>query len=220
MKKHPDIFSDRALLESANKKREIQDRFRDLASKVFSKPKHAAAAGDANHSTPVHGHLANKYPAQWTHEHPDYHQHFSGMVAPTVDAENIETPPLAKFPSMPPMHYVQAAQEKAKVSLAGESQLNLMSEDSVENTKNSQDLHASSEPFMLHQLGKKRSVLKMNADNLHDVSNLLSRGEVSLGITLLKRLRKYKLITSTVHHDGRVIVGISPRVDGRIIRLA
>ena len=71
-------------------------------------------------------------------------------------------------------------------------------------------------PSLMGQFGSKRSVTKMNDENLDDIKSFLSRGELSLGITLLKRLRKYRLISSTVHHDGKIIVGISPRIEGRI----
>lgn len=69
---------------------------------------------------------------------------------------------------------------------------------------------------VVSQLAVKRSLVKMNDDNFDEVKALLGKGEMNLGITLLKRLRKYGLISSTVNHDGRIVVGISPRTEGRI----
>ena len=66
---------------------------------------------------------------------------------------------------------------------------------------------------------KSRSVVKLSTDNIEEVKSVLSSGDVSLGVTLIKRLRKYNLISSTINHDGNIIVGISPKLEGRITRI-
>ena len=67
------------------------------------------------------------------------------------------------------------------------------------------------------KIEKTRSVIKLHHENLDSVTKALISGEsIQLGGTLLKRLRKYRLVTSIVYHEGKALVGIAPIVEGRI----
>lgn len=85
-----------------------------------------------------------------------------------------------------------------------------------EENDSSYDIEEELTKLVLPQLNKGRSVVKMGDGNLELVKDILSSDKMGLGMTLLKRLRKYKLISSTINHEGTIVVGISPKVEGRI----
>jgi 5'-nucleotidase len=75
-------------------------------------------------------------------------------------------------------------------------------------------------PVLLPLRKTHSSISKLNEDNFASIRNFLEGHDVDLGVTLLKRLRKYNLISSTVRHNGEIIVGISPRIENRITQIA
>lgn len=261
MKKFPDIFTDRILIENATKKRQVQDRFKELAKKVFIKPtnQYPELKLEPTVSTPVHHHLFHKCPEQWTHNHQHYENHLGhhlhhatyevrvkskapkethasiadvAMMAMKFDHNKEAAHP--HHDTEPPLEKIEETDESVKPSETTEETENTTNKkddlnDSREvnlpksgsHSQAGSDTAFEDEPEdhvsqLVGQFPQKRSVVKMNDENFDEIKTLLNRGEMSLGITLLKRLRKYKLISSTINHDGRIIVGISPRVEGRI----
>lgn len=295
VKKFPDIFSDKILLENANKKREIQDRFRAIAKKVFMKPhenEFPFLKLEPTVSTPVHHHLVHRCPEQWIHhhEHEHHHEHHNHHLhhatlqghhgAPTDPQYSVADLAMMamKFKHNQdggqvvhhtdlPMDQISEKDDEVSVKpsednrdaapkpeeniIAGGSNEQQASKPSqttegkpatMTEEKENDDLNNSREvnlpksdshsqagsdtafeddpATLIGQLSSKRSHVKMNENNLEEIKSMLGRGVMSLGITLLKRLRKYKLISSTIEHDGKIIVGISPRVVGRVKDIA
>lgn len=249
MKKFPDIFNDKVLVENATKKRVVQDRFRELAKKVFSKPHKELFAQpilEPHQSMPVHHHLIHTCPEQWMHEHDAHHKHLS-MSDPhhpslvhvaAMALHKHEKPGHVHAQHFPKLNEIKEMEENAKDSeLKGlDTQVKQVESVEKEDLNNSREVnlpksgeHSRAEsdtafeddaPLVTEQLTNRRSVIKMTDENFDDVKSFLSRGEVSLGITLLKRLRKYRLIASTIEHDGKIVVGVAPRIEGRIKKLA
>lgn len=255
VKKFPDIFNDKVLLENATKKRQIQDRFREIAKKVFMKPKETRDDSMAqpklvgNHSTPVHHHLIHKCPEQWLHEHLGHAGHHPNQVNQHSDEhEHKDKVSFGDFALMALKDKKTKADGRHSHDNSGPTRLEDISEVSELKAEESKEVDADQlkkdnlndsrevnlpksdansacesdtvfeedELPVLKNLAPRRSLVKMDDQNVDAIKSFLERGELSLGITLLKRLRKYKLISSTVHHDGKIIVGISPRNEGRI----
>ncbi len=70
------------------------------------------------------------------------------------------------------------------------------------------------------KLTKQRSSADLGAYHIDEIKKILETNADSLlGMPLLKRMRKYQLISSTKQFEDRVIPGIAPCRDFRIIRI-
>lgn len=192
------------------------------------KPGSPSVSTGQPHSTPIHHHLISKCPEQWLHHH-EHFEKFSDESSVLAEKHHHGIPHHTSSPVLhqtlvqegalaDDMHIAKHKSEVEEEDEQGDSQeVNFHNSGHISRVES--DVHFEDDESVSLKLSKHRSVVKMDEDNLDEIASLFGRGELSLGATLLKRLRKYKLITSTVNYDGRILVGISPRVTGRITRL-
>ena len=70
------------------------------------------------------------------------------------------------------------------------------------------------------RLTRKRSLTNICSLNLNEIKQVFTPGSEDLvAMNILKRMRKYQLISSTKPFEGRIIPGIAPCLNYRIIKL-
>ena len=74
--------------------------------------------------------------------------------------------------------------------------------------------------FKRNKLTKQRSSADLTSFNIDEIKKIISCEQDNLlSMPLLKRMRKYQLISSTKPFEGRIIPGIAPCLNYRIIKL-
>lgn len=211
VQKHPDIFSEATIHTNVTKRSEMLERFKLAAKKVF-KLKDKLISLTKALSTPVHHHLIHKDPEQWIHEHSENCHHDDPEPA-KVDIGDIAMMSLNMKKSKP------TSDENTSNPLTITTSKTIEYHDTFtvhDDGDSSSEIEDELAEMVAPKLDRHRSLVIMGDSNLEQIKEILSSDKLNLGMTLLKRLQKYKLISSTISHDGNLVVGIFPKIEGRI----
>lgn len=224
VKKHKDIFTEELLMFNAEKRAESISKFRMAARKIMN-VRDKFMNLKANQSTPVHQHLIHHDPELWIHHHSQdcttEHRNSGLGFSDVVDLAHKMSENKEKFiddlkskmnPEAGPLTEKQGETEDA---LNNSREVHLHQDENECADQFSDELDDLETPHLL----KHRSVVKMDVNNIEEISEMLASDKINIGMTLLKRLRKYRLISSIINHEGKLVVGIAPRSEGRIIQL-
>ena len=214
VKRNPEIFNFEAISESSLKKRASNEQKRSIFGRV--NPPSVCSKEETGINSPrlnIHSHGSQNEKGENPHFVATSEVNVSRPGEDTINKHKKDGKHVVKVRSELSVNNILKDTEQKEV-LSGKADSNCSSEE--ENDLFDAELELLPEL----SLKKTRSVIKLRNNNILQIQSAFEGNEeVEVGSSLLKRLRQYRLIASTIYYEGRAIVGISPTVENRIVKV-